>query len=106
MILSIVNRRRINQDYLKLEAKVDNTREGLEREVKEVLKVHENDAEEIRSLIVSALPGDQVNRRTFTGVILEIRAEGSISISITSMPVPAFNARSWKIFRLMGTVVR
>jgi len=51
LILSIVNRRRINEDYLKLEAKVDNTREAIELEVKEVLKNHEKDMEEIKAAI-------------------------------------------------------
>ncbi len=43
LILIIINRGRIKKDYLKLEAKVDNTRDALELEIKNVMKKHEDD---------------------------------------------------------------
>ncbi len=43
LILVISNRSRIRNDYLKLEAKVDNARESVEQDLKEVLRKHEED---------------------------------------------------------------
>ena len=43
LILVITNRRRIEKDYLKLEAKVENTREAIDMEIKNILKKHEED---------------------------------------------------------------
>jgi septal ring factor EnvC (AmiA/AmiB activator) len=42
-IMVVTNRSRIQKDYLKLEAKVDNTREAVEKDVREALKKHEED---------------------------------------------------------------
>lgn len=43
LVLVITNRRRIEGDYRKLEAKVDNTKEAIDLEIKDVLKRHEED---------------------------------------------------------------
>jgi len=43
LILVISNRSRIQKDFLKLEAKVDNTKESVEQDLKEAMKKHEED---------------------------------------------------------------
>ena len=43
LIMVITNRSRIQKDYLKLEAKVDNAREAVEKDLKEALRKHEED---------------------------------------------------------------
>lgn len=49
LMLVIINRRRINRDYLKLEAKVENTKEAIETEIRDVLKRHEEDLSSIKA---------------------------------------------------------
>ena len=51
LILSVVNRRRINDDYLKLEAKVDNTKEMIDKQISDVLKRNEEDITALKTLI-------------------------------------------------------
>jgi len=51
LILVITNRGRIQKDYLKLEAKVDNTRDSLEQDLKEVLSKHEEDMAALKAEI-------------------------------------------------------
>ena len=54
LVLIITNRNRINKDYLKLEAKVDNTRNAIEVEIKDVLKKHEEDLAALKASIDKA----------------------------------------------------
>jgi hypothetical protein len=51
LILIITNRRRIEKEYTKLESKVDNTKESIELDIKEVLKRHEDDITALKSLV-------------------------------------------------------
>jgi len=50
-ILVITNRRRIERDYKKLEAKVDNTKEAIDLEIKNVLMRHEGDITALKDAI-------------------------------------------------------
>jgi Na+-transporting methylmalonyl-CoA/oxaloacetate decarboxylase gamma subunit len=54
LVLIITNRSRINKDYLKLEAKVDNTRDSIEVEIRDVLKKHEDDLASLKAAIDKA----------------------------------------------------
>lgn len=51
LILIITNRRKIEDKYTKLEAKVDNTKDAIELELKEVLKKHEDDITALKALV-------------------------------------------------------
>ncbi len=51
LILVITNRTRIEKDYMKLEAKVDNTKEAVELEVKEMTKRYEEDITALKALV-------------------------------------------------------
>lgn len=51
LILIITNRRRIEKAYTKLEAKVDNTKEAIEIEIRDVLKRHEEDITALKSAV-------------------------------------------------------
>jgi hypothetical protein len=74
-------------DYTKLEAKVDNTREAIEKEIR------------AGSLVYS-------KRMARAGLILEMTMDGTISIRIMMKAVPRFSARICSRLKLMGTVVR
>ncbi|KPL12371.1 MAG: hypothetical protein AMS26_18190 [Bacteroides sp. SM23_62] len=51
IILVFTNRKRIRKDYLKLEAKVDNTKDAIEKEIRELEKKHEKDLAELRETL-------------------------------------------------------
>jgi lipopolysaccharide export LptBFGC system permease protein LptF len=51
LILVLANRKRILGDYTKLEAKVDNTRESVEKQIRDVLKQHEEDIRDLKTLV-------------------------------------------------------
>ena len=54
LVLIITNRSRISKDYLKLDAKVDNTRNAIEVEIRDVLKKHEEDIAALKAAIDKA----------------------------------------------------
>jgi hypothetical protein len=43
--------KRIRKDYLKLEAKVDNSKDAIEKEIRELEKKHEKDLAELRETL-------------------------------------------------------
>ncbi|MCK4745892.1 MAG: hypothetical protein KAT15_02605 [Bacteroidales bacterium] len=51
LILVITNRRRIEGDYKKLEAKVDNTKEAIDLEIKDMLKRHAEDITALKAVV-------------------------------------------------------
>ncbi len=51
LILVITNRNRIEKDYLKLEAKVDNTKGAVEKEIGELTKRYEEDITALKALV-------------------------------------------------------
>jgi hypothetical protein len=51
LILIVTNRRRIEKDYAKLEAKVDNTKEALEIEIRDMLRKHEEEISALKSAV-------------------------------------------------------
>ena len=51
LVLCLVNRNKMHAGMMKLEAKVDNTRDALELEIKEVKKIHDTDLEGIKKAI-------------------------------------------------------
>lgn len=51
LLLIITNRRRIEGDYVKLEAKVDNAREAIDLEIKDVLKRYEEDITALKAVV-------------------------------------------------------
>jgi len=51
LVLIITNRNRLSKDYLKLEAKVDNTKDAIDIKMKDVLKKHEEDLATLQAII-------------------------------------------------------
>jgi len=51
LVLIITNRSRINREYVKLEAKVDNTREDIQVKIRDVLKKHEDDLAALKASV-------------------------------------------------------
>ena len=51
LILIITNRKRLNRDYEKLEAKVDNTKHAIDLEIKNLLQRHEEDMTALKAAV-------------------------------------------------------
>jgi glucose uptake protein GlcU len=51
LVLVVTNRRRIAADYKKLVARVDNTKEAIDLEIKEVLTRHETDITALKDVL-------------------------------------------------------